>query len=115
VYLFTAVRNTSINYLVKSRHYTTWDIDQVAPEHFAGPLTPEELAIGRELKQLFATAIAKLPPKCQMVYKLVREDRFTYREVADIMDISENTVDRHLNIAMHRLSETLQAHRKNSL
>lgn len=113
VYLFTAVRNTAINYLVKKRNYTTWDIDQIAPGNMDAPLTPEDVTIDRELKEHFAIAISKLPPKCQMVYKLVRENNFSYKEVAAIMDISENTVDRHLNIAMHRLTDVLHFHRKN--
>lgn len=113
VYLFTAVKNAAINYLVKNRNYTTWDIDHIAPETFISPTTPEDEAISRELKHDFATAVRQLPPKCQMVYKLVREDSFTYKEVAAIMDISENTVDRHLNIAMRRLAEVLKTHRRN--
>ena len=111
VYLFKAVRNTAINYLLKNRHYTTWDIDQVAPETLVSPETPEDEAIHRELKHGFAAAVNELPPKCRMVYKLVREDSFSYREVAAILEISENTVDRHLNIAMHRLAAVLQAYR----
>lgn len=112
VYLFTAVKNASINYLVKNRNYTTWDIDHIAPETLISPVTPEDEVIGRELKQEMISAVRQLPPKCQMVYKLIREDSFSYKEVAAIMDISENTVDRHLNIAMHRLADVLKAYGK---
>ncbi|MGX5819681.1 RNA polymerase sigma-70 factor [Chitinophaga lutea] len=112
VYLFQAVRNAAINYLLKSRNYTTWDIDQVAPESFVSPGTPEQETIHRELKRRLGEAVNQLPPKCRMVFKLVREDGFTYNEVASILEISENTVDRHLNIAMHRLAAVLQSYRK---
>lgn len=113
VYLFTAVKNAAINYLVKNRNYTTWDIDNIAPGTFVSYLTPEEVTISRELKNDFAKAIRQLPPKCQMVYKLVREDSFSYKEVATIMEISENTVDRHLNIAMRRLADVFKSYRSN--
>jgi RNA polymerase sigma-70 factor (ECF subfamily) len=110
VYLFKAVRNGAINYLLKSRHYTTWDIDQVAPQTFVSTGTPEEETIHRELKRGFAEAVSQLPPKCQMVYRLIRENGFSYKDVAAILEISENTVDRHLSIAMHRLAAVLQAY-----
>lgn len=113
VYLFTAVKNAAINYLVKNRNYTTWDIDNIAPGTFVSYLTPEDVAINRELKDHFAKAIRQLPPKCQMVYKLVREDSFSYKEVATIMEISENTVDRHLTIAMRRLADVFKSYRSN--
>jgi len=74
-------------------------------------LTPEQVTISRELKNDFAKAIRQLPPKCQMVYKLIREESFTYKEVAAIMEISENTVDRHLNIAMRRLADVFKSYR----
>lgn len=114
IYLFKAVRNGAINYLVKNRRYTVWDIDHIAPETLTSPNTPEEEAINRELKRHFAEAVSQLPPKCQMVYKLIRENSFTYREVAAILDISENTVDRHLSIAMQRLGAVLETYRQNT-
>jgi RNA polymerase sigma-70 factor (ECF subfamily) len=68
---------------------------------------PEELMLREELRQKIAQAIRELPPKCQMVYKLVREDGFRYKEVAAILNISENTVDRHLSNALHKLKQTV--------
>ncbi|MGN7722398.1 RNA polymerase sigma-70 factor [Chitinophaga sp. 22620] len=115
VYLFKAVRNGAVNHLLKNRRYTTWDIDQLAPEIFVSAAgTPEDETIHRELKHRFAEAVSQLPPKCQMVYKLIRENNFSYREVAAILDISENTVDRHLSIAMQRLGAVLQTYRHTS-
>ncbi|MBO9153495.1 RNA polymerase sigma-70 factor [Chitinophaga sp. GCM10012297] len=114
VYLFKSVKNAAINYLVKNRNYIVCDIDNIAPASFVSYLTPEDIYIGRELKNDFAKAISQLPPKCQMAYKLVREEKFSYKEVAAIMEISENTVDRHLNIAMRRLADVFKTHRGSS-
>jgi RNA polymerase sigma factor (sigma-70 family) len=69
---------------------------------------PEELLIKDELTYRIASAINDLPPKCQQVYKLVREEGFTYKEVAQLLDISTNTVDRHLNNALHKLMHTVK-------
>lgn len=110
LYLFQAVKNTSINYLSKNAKYTSWDIEHINVELHLDLYTPEDSMICEELRRDIYNAIKALPPKCQMVYKLVREDGFTYKEVAAIMDISENTVDRHLNNALHKLIKAIKVH-----
>ncbi|HEY4149120.1 MAG TPA: RNA polymerase sigma-70 factor [Chitinophagaceae bacterium] len=108
VYLFTAIRNASLNYLSQHRNYTSWDLDHLEPEHNIALYNPEEILLQDELRQQIALVIKSLSPKCQMAYKLVREEGFSYKEVSHIMGISENTVDRHLNIAFHKLSELVR-------
>jgi RNA polymerase sigma-70 factor (ECF subfamily) len=107
VYLFTAVRNKGLNYLSKNSRYAHWDIDSIDVELDLELYNPEELMLRDELRQKIAQAIRELPPKCQIVYKLVREDGFKYKEVAAIINISENTVDRHLNNALHKLKQAI--------
>lgn len=110
LYLFRAIKNTSINYLSKSSKWTSWDLENIQVELQLDLYTPEDSLICDELKRKIVTAIKELPPKCQMVYKLVREDGFTYKEVATLMEISENTVDRHLNNALHKLIKAVKVH-----
>jgi RNA polymerase sigma-70 factor (family 1) len=110
VYLFTATRNASVNYLTRNNKYTHWDIDNLNVELNLDMYNPEDILLREEFRKKVSLAIRSLPPKCQMVYKLVREDGFTYREVASIMNISENTVDRHLNIALHKLTDSVKAY-----
>jgi RNA polymerase sigma-70 factor (ECF subfamily) len=108
VYLFTAVRNTSINYLTKNGRYTHKDIDNIDVSLNFDIYTPEDILLRDEFRKQVAAAIRSLPPKCQMVYKLIREDELTYRQVAQILNISVNTVDRHLTIALHKLAESVK-------
>jgi RNA polymerase sigma-70 factor (family 1) len=107
-YLYQAVKNASINELKKSKKFIRWDIEALDFEPDNGLANPEERFIRDELKYKIISAIKELPPKCQMVYKLVREEGFSYKEVADILDISTNTVDRHLNNALHKLIHTVK-------
>lgn len=112
VYLFKAIRNATFNYLARNQKYSSTQIEQLNIELDSNLYQPEEAALKKELAQKVMAAVQSLPPKCQMVYKLVREDGFTYREVAAIMDISEKTVDRHLNIALHKLMEHMKCYFK---
>jgi RNA polymerase sigma factor (sigma-70 family) len=52
-------------------------------------------------------AINALPPRCKLVFKLVKEDGLPYREVADILDISVKTIDNQLAIALRKISEAI--------
>jgi RNA polymerase sigma-70 factor (family 1) len=113
VYLFKAIRNTAFNYLSREQKHTSCELGDFYIELDSNLYQPEETALKKELIENVSAAIKQLPPKCQMVYKLVREDGFTYKEVAAILDISEKTVDRHLNIALHKLTSSLMQYLKN--
>ncbi|NQX39611.1 RNA polymerase sigma-70 factor, ECF subfamily [Pedobacter steynii] len=110
VYLYSSVRNSSINFLVKNRKYTIWDIDQVAPSDMVELSTPIDLMLDAELKEKIAKSVKALPPKCRMAFMLNRQDGLSYKEVAEIMDISVNTVDRHLQIALQKIGMTLRSY-----
>jgi len=107
LYLFKAIKNTALNYLSRNRKYTSWDMEYIEIEPNMNLYNPEELMLREELNLKIACSIKELPPKCQMAYKLVREDGFSYKEVASIMGISENTVDRHLNNAFQKLTKAV--------
>ena len=105
IYLYKAIKNRSLNYLSRNNKYRmiSLDIDDFAIDMNSYFLDPEDLLLKKELQEGMTSAIGSLPPKCQMVYKLIRVDGLSYNEVAEIMGISVKTVDRHLNNALHRL------------
>lgn len=108
-YLFTAVKNTSINYLAKVKDvYRHVELD---PEFHVDHLNPEDMFIEKELFDKIVTEINKLPPKCRMAYTLVRGHDCSYNEAATIMGVSENTIDRHIQIALQRLGLALKPYR----
>jgi RNA polymerase sigma-70 factor (ECF subfamily) len=53
-------------------------------------------------------AVDDLPPRCKMIFKLVREDGLKYKEVAQILTISVNTIDVQMAIAVKRICTALQ-------
>lgn len=111
VYLFKAAKNRAINHLERSKKHNRKDIDDIDVELdttlFADD--PAKMLESKELKAAIISAVKELPPKCGMVYKLVREEGLTYKEVGAIMEISENTVDRHLSIALYKIVNTVRS------
>ena len=70
---------------------------------------PEEVVEfdNAELNRLWVE-IEKLPLQCKAVFKLVVLEDMKYREVAEALDISVNTVKTQVKIAYKTLRESLQ-------
>ena len=52
-------------------------------------------------------AIKKLPERCRLVFEKSRFEGKKYREIAEEMNISENTVEIQMGIAIKRLRTSL--------
>jgi RNA polymerase sigma-70 factor (ECF subfamily) len=70
--------------------------------------SPESLLITRELQTRVQEAIDQLPPRCKLIFKLIKEDGLSYKEVAAILEISVKTVDAQLCLAFKKLALILQ-------
>jgi RNA polymerase sigma factor (sigma-70 family) len=53
-------------------------------------------------------AIESLPPRCKLIFKLIREDGLKYKEVAEILNISVNTIDVQMAIAVKKICTSLR-------
>ena len=67
--------------------------------------SPEQILIMTEMMARMNEAVESLPPKCRIIFNMVREDGLKYREVAKILHISINTVDAQMVIAVGRIRE----------
>lgn len=111
VYLYVITKNLSINYLNRQYNANIQSMDVL--EVACTPLvaTPEDITLGNEMLQRINTAVNALPPKCKMVYKLVKEDGMRYRQVAEILDISERTIENHIAAALKKIAAAICANR----
>ena len=108
VYLYVAVKNASLNYLRKNNLQVPVSVDELNVDHFPMVANPELLLIQRELQQQVREAIEQLPPRCRLIFKLVKEDGLSYKEVATILDLSVKTIDSQLCLALKKLAIILQ-------
>lgn len=76
-------------------------------------MEPEKLFLGRELARQIEATVSKLPPRCQLIYRMVREDGMKYKEVAETLDISLKAVENQLLIAMKRIKTVVVAFDEN--
>ncbi|CAL1519679.1 RNA polymerase sigma-70 factor [Chitinophaga sp. MM2321] len=107
-YLFTAVRNQSLNYQRKFSGYRVVTTDD--PEQY-GVLSSHDPYKASEWKELLARldkAVEMLPPRRRKVFQLIREEGFKPKEVAEIMNLSHRTVEKQLFTAVKTLHAILQ-------
>jgi len=108
IYLYTATKNTCLNYISsKASESITRPFDAVNIE-LSGPICPEKLLIYKETFGKIKNAIETLPPRCKMIFKLIREDGLKYKEVAEILNLSPHTVDAQMTIAIRRIAFLVQ-------
>ncbi|MCC8423710.1 RNA polymerase sigma-70 factor [Mucilaginibacter sp. UR6-11] len=62
-----------------------------------------------ELKNQIETTIHTLPDKCQLVFKLSREEGLTARQISDTLNISHKTVEAHITKAIKVLRVSLSS------
>jgi RNA polymerase sigma-70 factor (ECF subfamily) len=108
VYLYVAVKNTAANYLRKDIRRKQPDIDNLTVSHFYLSPDPEQVMITDELRKTIEQSVNQLPPKCKLIFKLVKEDGLSGNEVAAILRLSYKTVNAQLAIALKKLEQDLR-------
>jgi RNA polymerase sigma-70 factor (family 1) len=109
VYLYIAAKNTALSYLSKkAKDNLTEPFDNIHVDLFRSAVTPEELMITAEMFRKIQMQVEALPPRCKMIFKLIREDGLKYKEVSDILNISVNTIDVQIAIAVKKIAAALK-------
>ncbi len=108
-YLAVAVKYSifkRLSKLARNAHYTS---DAAAEEalEIADHSTQNWLEF-QEVKQRLTQLVATLPDKCRLVYQLTREQGYSQKQVAEALDISERTVQAHMNRAYKTLRTGLK-------
>jgi len=115
VYLYIAVKNQSLNTLSrKAKELVSEPFDSIEIELKHSGNNADELMITKEMFQRMQKAVDDLPPRCKMIFKLVREDGLKYKEVSQILNIAVNTIDVQMAIAVKRICIALQLEKPNN-
>jgi len=103
-YLFTTVRNNSINKVKAERKFRFEEVEQlsstIVEEKF------ESLSIDKRKDKLYEE-IEKLPTKSKKVFEAIVFEKMRYSEVAEEFNISVNTVKTHYSRSLRQLRSSL--------
>jgi RNA polymerase sigma-70 factor (family 1) len=107
-YLFMAVKHNSVRKLQQQKNRRLLSLDELSVETAALELNPEEQLVSNEVAGELRAAIEALPNKARLIFKLAREDRMRYKEIAALLQISVKTIDNQLAIAVKKIAQTIR-------
>ena len=114
-YLFTLVKNKCIDFLrhrmveqmysqnVKHEYNEELNVKLFALESFDHNFSSEE-----DIETLLRNAIDKLPERCRLIFIKSRIEGKKYKEIAEELNLSVNTVEGQISIALKKLREELK-------
>jgi RNA polymerase sigma-70 factor (ECF subfamily) len=106
-YLYRSVYNECLNHIKHQQIRKGYQNEKNSyPEEIAD--TDEASIQHKELKQTIAKALDLLPEQCRRVFQLSRYEELKYKEIADLLGISVNTVEKHMVKALKRLRVQLE-------
>ena len=97
-------RNAALDVLKSPRHAARRE----DPDTLTSRDMPDRDVELSELDQAVVQAIRNLPPRRREIFMLIRERGFSYAEIAEIMEISRQTVANHMSLALSDLRVLLQ-------
>jgi RNA polymerase sigma-70 factor (ECF subfamily) len=106
-YLYRSTRNLALNERRRGRVRRRWlEVFPERPETGSAPLAGAE---ERELQAAARRAVEGLPPRRREVFMLARFHGLSYRQIAEIMGISQQTVANQMSSALAELRVLLAA------
>ena len=102
-YLYVTTRNTSYSYHRKHSKRKSIDLNELTLPYYQLTTTPEDIMLTSEALHAIHQAINSLPPKCRLIFKLVKEDGLKYREVAALLRLDIKTVENQMGKALKLL------------
>lgn len=113
-YLFTLTRNRCIDLIRRERLMLQFRTDKQdeynrLTENFnalSDPILDNIFAL--ELQAEIDKTVNSLPDQCRKVFLLSRSKGMKNREISEILDLSEKTVESHLTKALRTIRETLE-------
>jgi RNA polymerase sigma-70 factor (ECF subfamily) len=106
-YIYRSVKNQVYTYLKRNMKGAV-ELDDSIESHLVEYRTPDNLMVTGELAQLVERSVSDLPARCQVVFRLVREDGLSYKEVAELLEISPKTVENQMGIAIKKLKAVVE-------
>lgn len=106
-YLYRSCYHSALNFLKSQKQKPQTVIDSVG-DFLPGTETAEKQLTLLETEAQILRAIASLPPKTKLVFSMSRFEELSYKEIAERLDISVKSVEKHMGIALQRLRENLK-------
>jgi RNA polymerase sigma-70 factor (ECF subfamily) len=109
-YLFTMTKNKCLT-ILRNRNKLVLGEEMIDLSQQIVLQNPESNLISEEFITFYNKRIQEIPPKCKLVYLMVKEDGLKYREVSDILNISVKTVENQMTKAIAHIRKCISMYK----
>jgi RNA polymerase sigma-70 factor, ECF subfamily len=106
-YLYTCVKNESLSILKKRQPFFT-DLDDVLMIHADNHDRPDYSYEYSEADAYFQHIVNGLPLRCKQIFVLNRYENLKYKEISDLLEITEKTVENQVCKALVIVREKMR-------
>lgn len=110
-YLYKAVKNLSISHLRKAKkafHLTNLQEKPEVYKVIEPEASPEKKLIEEEFYRALLKIVEGMPPRRKMIFKLIKQEGKSYKEVSMLLNISVKTVEVHMGLAISHIRTSLE-------
>lgn len=106
-YLLVMTKNSVLKYLSKKQSQIIYgeSIKEFANDMYADP---EQETYANQLSTIIDVEIAALPSKMQQIFLLSRKQQLSHKEIAELLEISDQTVKKQINNTLKLLRHRLK-------
>ena len=101
-YLYGSIRNRVFDLITHQKVITRY-LDSIREFIEQGHYETDERIRAKELAEIIEREIAALPPKMREVFELSRSGEFSYKEIGEMLNITEGTVKQQVHNALKTL------------
>lgn len=111
LYLLVSAKHTAVRKLKQENKQAKFSIEDLQVEFVSEYSNPDQTAELHDLENQIASTVKALPASCQLIYKLAKEEKLRYKEIAQLLDLSVKTIDNQLAIALKKIATAIQLER----
>lgn len=118
-YLYKTVKNLSISHLRKTNKEQYLIRLRETPETLTLVVqedSAENILIEEEFNAAIERIIDSMPPRRKMIFKFIKQEGKSYKEVSTLLNLSVKTVETHMGLAMYHIRTSLDKYdRQNNI
>lgn len=104
-YLYISTKNQALHYIRRTPVIDKIPLELYTVNVLRDENNPEDKLLSQEYSTLIQKAIDSLPDKCREVFRLVLSDKLKHKQIAQLLNISEKTVEAHITTAYKRIAQ----------
>lgn len=114
-YFYTTTKNLALNRLKKQNRQVSLSAEDWLIHTNSIYFDPEQQMMTEEIMRQVKKAVNDLPPRCRLIFKLIKEDGLKYKETADLLQLSLKTIEAQMAIALRRIGKCMHMEIKNPI